>query len=82
VWNLTGHLILRVTSTSAANTVISGLFFDPANVSHWAIGGSVPQGIARQDSLKRQRPDVLEARPLLLFRVPISAQAAEFQACL
>ena len=31
VWNLTGHVILRATNTSAANTVISGLFFDPAN---------------------------------------------------
>ena len=34
VWNLTGHVILRLTNTSAINAVISGLFFDPVNISH------------------------------------------------
>jgi hypothetical protein len=29
VWNLTGHVILRVTNTGGINGVISGLFFDP-----------------------------------------------------
>jgi len=31
VWNLTGHVILRVTNAGGVNAVISGLFFDPAN---------------------------------------------------
>jgi hypothetical protein len=28
VWNLTGHVILRVTNTGGINAVISGLLFD------------------------------------------------------
>ena len=30
VWNLQGHVVLRVTNTSMVNAVVSGLFFDPA----------------------------------------------------
>jgi hypothetical protein len=29
VWNLTGHVTMRITYTSGANAVVSGLFFDP-----------------------------------------------------
>ncbi|MCU1337785.1 MAG: alkaline serine protease [Bryobacterales bacterium] len=31
VWNLTGHVLLRVTNTGSLNATISGLFFDPAS---------------------------------------------------
>ncbi|MCU1337781.1 MAG: hypothetical protein JWO19_3362 [Bryobacterales bacterium] len=31
VWNLTGHVLLRVTNTGPINATISGLFFDPAS---------------------------------------------------
>jgi hypothetical protein len=31
VWNVSGHVQLRVTNQGAANAVISGLFFDPAH---------------------------------------------------
>ena len=32
VWDLTGHVILRVTNAGGINAVIGGLFFDPANI--------------------------------------------------
>jgi subtilisin family serine protease len=30
-WNVTGHVILRVTNTSPVNAVVSAIFFDPAS---------------------------------------------------
>ncbi len=33
VWTLSGHVILQITQTGAANAVISGLFFDPPGVT-------------------------------------------------
>ena len=45
VWNLQGHVILRLTSTGGTNAVLSGLFFDaPAGVTTYTVSGTVTTG--------------------------------------
>jgi len=42
VWNLQGHVIVRITSTGGSNAVLSGLFFDtPAGVTAYTVSGTV-----------------------------------------
>ena len=53
VWNLTGHVILKVTNTGPINAVISGLFFDPPTcVPRWR----------RPRSLRRREPTARRSR--------------------
>jgi len=45
VWNLQGHVSVRLTSTGGTNAVLSGLFFDgPAGVTTYAVSGTVTSG--------------------------------------
>ena len=42
VWNLTGHVTLRVTRTAGLTAVVSGLFFDGGNVLLPALAAIAP----------------------------------------
>jgi len=45
VWNLQGHVVVRVTSTGGSNAVLSGLFFDaPAGLTTYTVSGTVTSG--------------------------------------
>jgi RHS repeat-associated protein len=33
VWNISGHVVIKVTQTGVANSVLSGLFFDPPRIN-------------------------------------------------
>jgi hypothetical protein len=53
VWNVSGHIALRITNTSGSNAVVSGLFFDPPAVPPGAqIVTFVKQDLATQGTWK------------------------------
>ncbi len=42
VWNVTGHVVIRVTLVAGSNAVVSGLFFDPAAVGGTQTAAALP----------------------------------------
>jgi hypothetical protein len=59
VWNVSGHITIRVTSTAGLNAVVSGLFFAPSIRVVAAAACCAPI----RTTLTRTRPVILNTPP-------------------